>query len=667
MSVGPEPQSCRVLGDELANSANTAAASTTAASTTAANTAAARSIDGPDWVRVTAEAPWQARDSQGEVVFRDQLWLLGGWFNSYAAPPRDVWSSADGKTWRQVTAEAPWKHSDLPMTVTHNDRLWLMGGWYNGRLPGHSASNEVWSTGDGVNWRCDTEKAPWSARLAAGLVQFKGKMWLLGGTENYYFGDERSLKNDVWSSVDGREWTCVTEHAGWAPRAYHQAAVLGDKLYVFGGGNYVPKYQAFNDVWCSEDGEHWTCVTERAGWSPRMWFSAVTYRDHLWVLGGWSNNPSRNWGDVWFSPDGKEWTELKSKQIWKERHEHSAYLFQDKIWVAGGHAQPLSNEVWSLDVPRDLLATKPTITPARSESPAPFTAPAPSTAPAPTSSTKRPNIILMIADDLGCTDAAPYEPQAARTPQLARLAREGLRFERAYLTCSSCSPSRSSLITSRYPHNTGASELHQPLPADQVTFVERLRESGYWTAAAGKWHLGPHAKKRFDLVVEAGQALPAGIKRDGSGCEQWLPTLAKRPADKPFFLWLAAFDPHRDYAADTLTEPHRPEQVQVPPYYPDTPAVRRDLAQYYDEVTRLDSYVGQLLDALDEQQLADNTIVLFMTDNGRPFPRSKTTLYDSGIQTPLLIRWPGKVPANRSTASLISSIDIGPTLVEIAG
>lgn len=279
----------------------------------------------------------------------------------------------------------------------------------------------------------------------------------------------------------------------------------------------------------------------------------------------------------------------------------------------------------------------------------------------------RPNIVVIIADDLGCDDIAPYHMAAARTPNLARLAREGMRFDRAFLTCSSCSPSRSSLITARYPHATGACELHQPLPADQVTFVERLRESGYWTAAAGKWHLGPHPKKRFDLVVEAAAPLPADVPRDGSGCEHWLPTLDRRPADKPFFLWLAAFDPHRDYANGAVSPPHRPEDVAVPPFYPDTPAVRRDLALYYDEIARLDGYVGRLLDALSARGLVENTLVLFMTDNGRPFPRSKTTVYDSGIRTPLIIRWPAGIAPGTACGALVSSVDIGPTLVELAG
>jgi hypothetical protein len=311
-----------------------------------------------DWKLVTAEAGWQPRDSCGEVVFRDQLWILGGWFDSFASPPRDVWSSGDGITWKAVTAEAPWKYSDLPMTVTSRDRMWIMGGWYNGRLAGHGATSEVWSSADGMKWDRVTEAAEWSPRIAAGLVEFKGRLWILGGTENYYFGDQTSLKNDVWSSEDGRTWRQETASAPWSPRAYHQAVVHAGKIWVMAGGNYVPEYSATNDVWSSEDGVNWTQVTTSAPWSPRLWFSSVIYRDHIWVLGGWSNNPSRNWGDVWYSKDGSTWHELKTQTRWKERHEHSAFVFQDQIWVAGGHAQPLSSEVWSLKLPNDFAMPK---------------------------------------------------------------------------------------------------------------------------------------------------------------------------------------------------------------------------------------------------------------------------------------------------------------------
>ena len=304
----------------------------------------------PDWI-LEGNAPWQARDSQAEYVFRDRLWIMGGWFQSFEAPPRDVWASADGKEWKQVAGNAPWLHSDLPMNITFQDKMWIMGGWYNGRLPGHSASNQVWSSTDGVTWEQVTAAAGWTPRLAAGLVEFRGRLWMLGGTENYYFGDDKSLKNDVWSSADGKEWKLETANAAWSPRAYHQAVVLNDRIYLFGGGNYVPDYHAKNDVWSSNDGVHWTLETEAAPWSPRLWFSAAVYRDRMWVLGGWSNNPSTNWGDVWHSQDGKTWEQLQTKTTWKERHEHSVFVFKDKLWIGGGHAQPLSNEVWSLHLP----------------------------------------------------------------------------------------------------------------------------------------------------------------------------------------------------------------------------------------------------------------------------------------------------------------------------
>ncbi len=304
-----------------------------------------------NWVKVTDQAGWQPRDSQGELVYKNSLWIFGGWFNSYKPCPRDVWNTTDGKDWKLVQTKAAWKHSDLAMTVVFKDKMWLMGGWYNGRLPDHSSSNEVWCSTNGVRWKQVTDSAAWTPRLAAGVVVFKGKMWILGGIENYYFGDEKSLKNDVWYSSDGKEWIQATENAGWSPRAYHQAVVFDDKIWVLGGGNYAPNHFALNDVWCSDDGINWTKVKSSALWAPRLWFSSVVYRDRIFILGGWSKSQD-NFGDVWYSKDGLTWTELKSEVIWKSRHEHSTFVFQDKIWVAGGFPRPLlSNEVWSLEIP----------------------------------------------------------------------------------------------------------------------------------------------------------------------------------------------------------------------------------------------------------------------------------------------------------------------------
>lgn len=310
-----------------------------------------------NWVKVSPAAPWQPRDSCGEVAVNGKLWLMGGWFDSFQPTPRDVWSSPDGKEWTKVTETAPWKHGDLPMTLAFKDQMWFMGGWHGGRLEGASSSAEVWSSKDGKEWTQHTAAAGWSPRIAAGCVEFGGKMWILGGVERYYDGTDASLKNDVWSSPDGKNWTCVTSAADWSPRAYHQALAHDGKLWVFGGGNYVPKYHAKNDVWCSTDGKSWTRVSESAPWTPRLWFTAAVYRNRMWVLGGWSNNPGQNWGDVWYSSDGAKWSQLSTPTMWKERHEHSTFVFDDALWVVAGHAKPLSNEVWKLKLPTDWQGT----------------------------------------------------------------------------------------------------------------------------------------------------------------------------------------------------------------------------------------------------------------------------------------------------------------------
>ncbi len=270
----------------------------------------------------------------------------------------------------------------------------------------------------------------------------------------------------------------------------------------------------------------------------------------------------------------------------------------------------------------------------------------------------RPNFIIFVADDLGFNDVGAYGHPHIRTPNIDQLAKQGVKFTDAFLTCASCSPTRCSVMTGRYPHSTGAMELHQPLPTEQVVFAGNLKKAGYYTAAAGKWHLGNAAKVNFDSILGGGGP---------SGCENWVKVLRQRPKDKPFFMWMAAFDPHRGYGANTIPVPHKPADVVVPPYLPDNAETRKDLAMYYDEVTRMDGFIGKVLAELDAQKITDNTFVLFISDNGRPFPRCKTTVYDSGIKTPLVIRWPNKVKPNTICNNLVSTIDIAPTVVELAG
>lgn len=290
---------------------------------------------------------------------------------------------------------------------------------------------------------------------------------------------------------------------------------------------------------------------------------------------------------------------------------------------------------------------------------------------------ERPNVVLFIGDDISWNDFGCYGNRAARTPNVDALARQGRRFDAAFLTASSCSPSRSSIITGRYPHNLGpAAELHREIAWRLPWFPRLLRESGYYTALSGKHHMKAAdppagesaAAEAFDLV-DGGRA--AG---NSGGHANWVSLVEAAPADKPFFMWFAAYDAHRGWDADSQWDaekygsPHDPEDVWVPPYLSDDPETRQDLASYYNEVTRYDYYIGKVVEALRRRGELDNTLILVMADNGRPFPRAKTRLHDSGMQTPLVAHWPAGLQAPGETSdSLVSAIDLAPTILSLAG
>jgi len=289
----------------------------------------------------------------------------------------------------------------------------------------------------------------------------------------------------------------------------------------------------------------------------------------------------------------------------------------------------------------------------------------------------RPNVILFIADDISWNDLGCTGNSAARTPHLDRLAANGRRFDAAFLTASSCSPSRSSIITGRYPHNNGrASELHQPIAAQLPWFPRLLREAGYFTALSGKHHMTTDRltpgeappPRAFDLVDDGRTPGNSG------GHGNWVKILRERPRDKPFFLWYASYDAHRDWDGDAEWEPsrygpkHEAARVALPPFLHDDAATRSDLASYYNEVTRFDHFVGQVVAELERTGALANTLILVMADNGRPFPRAKTRLHDSGMKTYLLAHWPaGLGQPGQPAAGLVSAIDVAPTILTAAG
>ncbi|MCK7556511.1 sulfatase [Chitinophaga sedimenti] len=284
--------------------------------------------------------------------------------------------------------------------------------------------------------------------------------------------------------------------------------------------------------------------------------------------------------------------------------------------------------------------------------------------------TKQPNVIIFIADDVSYNDLGCMGHPVVKTPAIDQLAKNGLRFTNAYLTTSSCSPSRVSILTGRYPHNTGAAELHSAIPAGQIAFPKLLKDGGYYTAQAGKWHLGSSGVKPDGVFLNAFDRVGGSHAEGGGpgGEELWVDYIQQRPKDKPFFMWFAAQDAHRGWDSAHKPIKYSERDVKVPANLVDTKTTRNDFVRYYEEVSRFDHYVGKVVDELKTQGVLDNTLIIIMADNGRPFPRNKTRMYDEGIKTPLVIHWPAGLKArNEVSSSLVSVIDIAPTILELAG
>lgn len=278
--------------------------------------------------------------------------------------------------------------------------------------------------------------------------------------------------------------------------------------------------------------------------------------------------------------------------------------------------------------------------------------------PPPSASAEQPNFVIFVADDMAWDDCGAYGNPAVRTPNIDTLAAAGVRFDRAYLTCSSCSPSRCSMLTGLYPHNTGAGELHLPLPKDKVMLTTPLRAAGYWTAVVGKWHLGEAVAEQVDYR----QASPPQTMN-----QAWITALQARPKDKPFFMWAAHSDPHRAYKPGAVSPPHSAAEVVVPEFLPDTPVVREDLALYYDEVSRFDEHIGEVVAVLKEQGVLDETLIMVISDNGRPFPHCKTRVTVPGVRTPMVVHWPAGIRSGGVSEQVVSTLDIAPTLLQLAG
>lgn len=270
----------------------------------------------------------------------------------------------------------------------------------------------------------------------------------------------------------------------------------------------------------------------------------------------------------------------------------------------------------------------------------------------------RPNILFIIADDWSFPHAGVYGDKVVQTPNFDRIAREGTLFTNAYCAAPSCTPSRASLLTGRPVHQLEeGGNLWGFLPKRFATYPMLLEDAGYFVGSTRKgWGPG-----NFQAGGRAEN--PAG--KPYKSFDEFY---AQAPKDKPFCFWFGSQDPHRPYDKDSGVQAGlKPEAVTVPPHLPDTPEVRKDILDYYLEVQRMDRETGVILKRLEADGKLDNTLVVWTSDNGMPFPRAKANLYNFGTHMPLAVRWPGKVKAGQVVNDFVVLTEVAPTMLEAAG
>jgi N-sulfoglucosamine sulfohydrolase len=297
---------------------------------------------------------------------------------------------------------------------------------------------------------------------------------------------------------------------------------------------------------------------------------------------------------------------------------------------------------------------------------------------------EKPNILFLLSDDHSYPYLGAYGNPDLQTPNLDRLAAQGLRFDRMFVACPQCVPSRAALMTGRSPVAVRMVRFTSPLPADVVALPDLLRDrAGYFTGVAGRsYHLDGPATGGQRAAPELGRVMDEQglrtftrrvdyVEKAGGGMRDFgkkLTTfLDQVPSGRPWFFWLGFSDPHHPWNTQGKRGAIDPAKLTLPPHLPDLPGVRADLARYLAEIEHLDDDIQSVLDALQSRGLAENTVVVFMGDNGMAMPHGKGALHDPGIAVPLIVRWPGVVQPGRTTKALISGEDFAPTMLEAAG
>ncbi len=296
----------------------------------------------------------------------------------------------------------------------------------------------------------------------------------------------------------------------------------------------------------------------------------------------------------------------------------------------------------------------------------------------------RPNILLITVDDMNWDAPGCFGGRVPDiTPNIDRLASEGIRFEHAHVTVAVCTPSRSVLLTGMYPHRSGVEGFQRVRP-EVPTLSAVLREAGYLCGTIGKW-LGQQETFKWSIYDFKDEHGEHSIGRRPEAFHHFVKDVIREAdkSDQPFFIMANSHDPHRPFhgsvkdrrlfhvPGSAVPDPSRiyaPDEIEVPRFLPELPEIRTELAQYYSSVRRADDTVGAILQALRESGQEANTLVVFLSDNGMAFPFAKSNCYLNSTRTPWIVRWPGRIrPGSVDGNHLISGIDLMPTVLEAAG
>ncbi len=273
---------------------------------------------------------------------------------------------------------------------------------------------------------------------------------------------------------------------------------------------------------------------------------------------------------------------------------------------------------------------------------------------APAGVKERPNILFCIADDWGYPHAGCYGDAVVRTPNIDRLAGAGIRFQHAYISSPSCTPSRGAILTGQWHWRLGAAgNLWCIWPEGLTTYTQLLRDAGYAVGHQGKgW--GPGRAEKGN---------PAGTRFKSLKL-----FLSQKKKGQPFCFWIGTSDPHRPYKPGSGKASGLDlDRIKLPGCFPDSEVVRSDVADYYFEVERFDKVVGRAVELLESQGELDNTLIVVTGDHGMPFPRGKSNLYDLGSRVPLVVYWRGRITRPQVVDDFVSLCDLAPTFLAAAG